>query len=100
MLCLLGRFESSLPYEKTLVSLLQEVMLGRTPSGYVAISARAFEKIAVLHVPRYLGGRHFLSERVVSGFLGGALAVRVVKLTNESNHGVVLVARDFYFIGR
>lgn len=93
------RFEQSSSYEKTLVNLLRESMLQNVPPGYSLISPRAFGKIRAFSVPVYLSQRKLLSENVIRGFLGGELAVRVVKINNHSNHAISLVASDFYMPG-
>ena len=89
-------FEQSTPYEKTLVTLLRDVMLQHTPPGYSSLSPRAFEKITALQVPKYFNGNSRLPEHVVAGYLGGALTVRVLQLTNHSTQTLMLVASDFY----
>lgn len=93
------RVESSSSYQQTLIQLIRDMVLQRIPPGYSAIAPRAFVHVAALAVPRYLLRKRFLSEQVVAGFLGGALAVRIVRVTNRSRHHVTLVAREFYAPG-
>jgi hypothetical protein len=93
------QFEQSSPYEKTLVTLLKAVMLHQTPSGYSTIASSALSKIALFTLPKQSAHTHGLSEKVVAGFLGNALAVRVIQVTNDSNHSMTLQASDFYTPG-
>jgi type-F conjugative transfer system secretin TraK len=92
-------FENSSPYEKTLVTLVRDVMLGVTPPGYSQIPPISFRKIAVTRVPRHPKRWRHVSEKVRKAFLGGELAVRVLHVTNHSRHAVVLKASDFYLPG-
>ncbi len=93
------RFEHSSAYEKTLVNLLRDLMLSQSPPGYTAIAPSAFHVVPALQLPKYLNGRTFLKETVRAGFLGGELAVRVVRVTNSGKHRVTLIASDFYTPG-
>ncbi len=90
------RFEQSSAYEKTLVNLLRDVMLSQSPPGYTAISPSAFNQVSALQLPKYIEGRKFLKERVRAGYLGGELAVRVVRVTNSGKQATTLVASEFY----
>ena len=90
------RFEQSTPYEKTLVNLLRETMLQNTPAGYSVISSSNFKSIPIFVVPKYFNKQKLVSEQVVAGFLGGELAVRVIKVRNRSRHSISLYANDFY----
>ena len=90
------RFEQSTPYEKTLINLLRDTLLQKTPAGYSAISASNFSSIPIFKVSKYCNKQKLLSEQVVAGFLGGELAVRVIKISNTSNHTISLYANDFY----
>jgi len=89
-------FEQSTPYEKTLVDLLRDTLLQTVPPGYSSISPKAFAEIPAFRVPLYVSQRKALSVKVVRGFLGGALAVRVLEIKNNTHHAIALNARDFY----
>ncbi len=93
------RFEHSSAYEETLVNLLRDVMLSQSPPGYTAIAPSAFNQVIALQLPKYLNGRKFLKETVSAGYLGGELAVRVVRVTNSGKQTVRLIASDFYTPG-
>ena len=93
------RFETSSPYEKTLVNLLSAVMRGDTPPGYSSVAPIGFNKIAIGHIKKHPKGWRGLSEEVEALFLGGELAVRVLHITNHSRHALLLVASDFYSPG-
>ncbi len=90
------RFEQSTPYEKTLINLLKDTMLQKTPAGYSVISSSSFKRIPIFTVPKHFNKRKLVSEQIVAGFLGGELAVRVIKISNTSNHAISLYANDFY----
>lgn len=93
---LASAFEKSNPYEKTLITLLRGVMLREIPEGYTAISEKAFPTIAAFKIENISGNLNDLNQKVVAGFLGGTLALRVIKVTNTSHESVMLLARDFY----
>ena len=92
-------FESSSPYEKTLIHLLTDVMRGDTPPGYSEIPSSGFVKIAVTDLPRHPQGLKKLSQRVESLFLGGELVVLVLLVTNHSQEMLPLKDNDFYLPG-
>lgn len=89
-------YEQSSSYEKTLVHLIRDVMLQKTPPGYTQISPKAFSQVQALTIPDSVVQGSYLSQSVKAGFLGGAFAVRVVSVTNNSSHSVQLTANQFY----
>ena len=89
-------FEQSSSYEKTLVNLIRDVMLQRIPPGYTAISSNAFSQISQFVVSSTVTAVSGLTEKVQAGFLGGALAVRVLSVKNASSKPVELLANQFY----
>lgn len=90
------RLEQSSAYEKTLINLLREDMHQHTPAGYTLIAVRAFSDIPIFQVPKYLDEKHTLSAQVIAGALGDQLALRQLRITNESKYPIQLLASDFY----
>jgi conjugal transfer pilus assembly protein TraK len=93
------RFEQSTPYEKTLVSLIKATMLHNTPPGYSTISDQSLSSMPEFVAPKYVDNISTLPEQVVKGYLGGELAVRVLKVINKSKKPDLLIASDFYLPG-
>jgi len=90
------QFEASSPYEKTLVKLLDDVMHGKTPPGYSPVPWIDFKKVAITQLPWHPKGWKTLSEKITKGFLGGELAVRVLRVTNHTRHSITLGAIYFF----
>ncbi len=88
--------------QKTWVNLLRDVMLSKIPPGYTRIDPPALNTVSVFQLPRMRKMSKtgpFLEERVQAGFLGGALALRIVRLTNTGKKPIAFKPRDFYTRG-
>ena len=92
-------YEQSESYEKTVVDLIKEVMQQKTPPGYTNISPKAFSQIGILTVSSDVAQNSGLTQSVKAGFLGGQLAVRVLKVVNNTSKPVQLIANAFYSPG-
>lgn len=93
------KYESSSPYESTLVNLLRDVMLNGVPPGYSEIPANSLNKIAVFRVPSALKNQTVLDAKMVAGLMGGDLDIRVIQVTNHAGKLITLLASDFYQSG-
>src|SRR3990167_2295355 len=89
-------YEQSESYEKTVVNLIKQVMLQKTPPGYTNISPKAFSQIGIFTVSDNVAQNSGLTQSVKAGFLGGQLAVRVLKVVNNTSNPVQLIANEFY----
>lgn len=87
-----NEIEKRSPYQKLLVELIRQTMLGKVPPGYSAISASAFSKIPMFKTNSITG----ISQKVSAGFIGGQLAIRIVKVSNITHRGKRLYANEFY----
>lgn len=92
-------FEQSAPYERTLIRLIKDVELQKTPPGYTNIASKAFSQIGIFNLSGSVGNNAGLSQTVEAGFLGGELAVRVLKITNTTSKPVELFENEFYADG-
>ena len=93
-----ANFEKHAPYTRTLVSLIKTAMQHKVPPGYsnIATNSEAFKQIAAFKLannPRY---QQVLSQRVIKGYIGGALAVRVIEVDNTSHQAITLSSDMFY----
>lgn len=88
------RFESSSPYEKTLIKLIKTSMVNKAPSGYSAVTPTVLKQMKIGHVKKYIDKK--VTEELVGGYLGGDLAVRVIKVTNKSHKSMKISASQFY----
>lgn len=92
-------FEQSAPYERTLIRLVKDVELQKTPPGYTNIAQKAFSQIGIFNLSSSVGNNTGLSQSVEAGFLGGELAVRVLKITNTTSKPIELFENEFYTDG-
>ena len=92
-------FEQSAPYERTLVRLLKDVMIQKTPAGYTEILPKAFSQIPIFSVSSNVANSNGLEQSVVGGYLGGELAVRVISVKNDTSKPVQLYENQFYAPG-
>lgn len=93
------QFEQASPYEKTLVALLKDVMMKQTVSGFSYVLPKVLnEAIKSPHIST-LSKNRFLKEEVVGGYLGGDLAVRVLRITNHGRKPIKIAANMFFVKG-
>ena len=89
-------YESSSPYQKTLVNLLKSSMNNEVPPGYASISPKAFSQVKCLQLINDHTKHAKIKQSVVAGYLGGDLAVRIIEVKNKTRHALTLSEQGFY----